>query len=243
MKPGSPFFRLLLFCSLAVLQLAARPGSLSTGAEVLEKSEVIVAIKTSGFEVVSRANEEWLIFKPDHFKTFKGAVPVSELRIKSFVSGEWPPGYVGFRAGKQWVVFFLTDLGGGRYQFAFDPLFQGQIGVLADVDPLKSKRVEDLLVALAESAARKPEEDLDREFLLLAGLSSEKARESLLAFSQSSDLRVAVAAVLARLKGGDASAPDAAVKLLGQSGLPPEDRRRLEALVQEHRDAARDSPL
>lgn len=218
---------------LTTARSPARLGSYHTGAEVIEQSDVIVAVQTSGFEIVRRWDDERTIWIPEDLKTYKGTVPISELRIKAFASGELPLGYTTFPTGTQWLLFFLKDLGGGRYQYAFDPLFQGVVDLPTDVDPLQCAQIDDLLVSLAESASR-TQIRRDSIFLLLAGLPSEKARQCLSALSQSHDPDVATAAVVARIRGRDPRAFDEADRLLERENLPPNHRRLLELFLQNY---------
>lgn len=234
MKRGSFLVISALFCLLTVSHIWARPVSFQTGAEALEKSGIIVAIQTSGFEVARRGNDEWLIFKPSDLKTFKGAVPISEVRIRFFADEEYPMGHFEFPQGPQWLLFFLKDLGGGRYKFALDPLSQGEIGVPSDVDPSQCTQIDDLLVAVAESASRTPGARRHCVFLLLAGLPSEKAQRCLSSLSQSQDLDVAMDAVAARIRGRDPDAFETADRLLKRADLRPPARRILENLLQNY---------
>lgn len=218
---------------LTTARSPARLGSYHTGAEVIEQSDVIVAVQTSGFEIVRTGDDEWTILIPKDLKTYKGAVPNSELRIKAFASGEFRPGYTTFPTGTQWLLFFLKDLGGGRYQYAFDPFFQGEVDLPTDVDPLQCVQIDDLLVSLAESASRT---QIRHEgiFLLLVGLPSEKARRCLSALSESHDPDVATRAVIARIRGRDPEAFDAADRLLEMENLPANHRRRLEIFLENY---------
>lgn len=234
MKRATFLVPLLGFWLLTMARSPARPGSDPTGAEAIEQSDVIVAVQTSGFEVLRREGEEWMVFKPDALKAYKGAVPISEVRIKSFVPGEFRVGSTRFREGKLWLLFFLKDLGGGRYQYAFDPFFQGAVDLPSDVDPLQCAQIDDLLVALAESTARTKNRHHKGIFLLLVGLPSEKAHRCLSALSQSQDIDVATAAVVTRIRGRDPGAFDAADRLLEMENLPPDNRRLLELFLQNY---------